>query len=112
MIVREILEDESVLDDFDFFNDYKDTARFLRHVKETAEPDESHRIAEILSRLEAGEKQWSRRMRKDPVSQCLHISECGRSFTTTRGLHRHEERCIKCLKIRADREKDQKKSKK
>lgn len=47
MIVREILKDPKLLENFDFFNDYDDTARWLRGLATT---DAAQRAFELRAR--------------------------------------------------------------
>lgn len=54
MIVREIAENQELLDDFDWFNDYKDTRQWAVYAER---PD-------LVKRLDEGHKKWLERRNK------------------------------------------------
>ena len=62
MIVREVMEDESIVDDnkFDYFNDTQDTLNLLRYIYTNPEEseDRKQKAKRIYGKIEAGNKKF------------------------------------------------------
>lgn len=94
MIVREILSDPNIIDNFDFFNDASDTLSFLRHVN-------SPESIEIAGRLDVAYRSWLNdwRAKLPTKSSERKCAMCDAVIIPERlEVFPHTERCVACAR--------------
>lgn len=66
MIVREILANPEIADNFDHFNDYSDTKRFLEGcIRFPFRNHTAEEVRAVIARLDATHAQWEEQRRKE-----------------------------------------------
>lgn len=65
MIVREVIKNPSLIDNFDYFNDSEDTINWLKSIKlESKTAEDKNKIQELINKIEDKTRDyWSNRFK-------------------------------------------------
>lgn len=65
MIVREVIKNPSLIDNFDYFNDSEDTINWLKSIKlESKTAEDKNKIQELINKIEDKTRDyWSNRLK-------------------------------------------------